>query len=327
MRRGSLRHVQIRYELRLPFVERTLMARTKKWSVVLMALLAAVFVFALLPTQALARTGWYEEKYEGGWSDWFYYGKNGKPVKGWQKISGKWYFFDEEYGWMYDSGSFLIDGKNYVFSTSGALIQKAGWQKFTYTYGSESWTTWYYTNSSGVAATGWKKISGSWYYFWPDYGGMAHDSWIVDGGKYYAFGKNGAMATNAWYKATVYTSDDGELTGWWYLGSNGAATKGWQKVGGSWYYMDAAKGAVPFMISNTFKKIGSKTYYFNKNGAMATGWKKIGSAYYYFNSDGTMATKKWVGNYYLKEDGTMAVNEWIDGKYHVNKNGKWDKTK
>ena len=40
-----------------------------------------------------------------------------------------------------------------------------------------------------------------------------------------------------------------------------------------------------------------------------------------------MVTKKRVGNYYLKEDGTMAVNEWIDGKYHVNKNGKWDKTK
>jgi len=301
------------------------MARTRKWSVALMALLALVFAFALLPTQALARTGWYEEKYDG-WSDWFYYGKDGKPVKGWKQISGKWYYFDDNGGWMYDNGSFLINGKNYVFSKSGALIEKAGWQKFSYTYDSESWTNWFYTNSGGVAATGWKKISGSWYYFWPEWGGMAYDGWIQDGGKYYALKKSGAMATNAWYEATVYTSEDGELSGWWYLGSNGAATKGWQKVGGSWYYMDATKGAIPFMISNTFKKIGGKTYYFNKSGAMATGWKKIGSSYYDFNSDGTMATKKWVGNYYLKEDGTMAVNEWI-GKYHVNKNGKWDKTK
>ena len=39
-----------------------------------------------------------------------------------------------------------------------------------------------------------------------------------------------------------------------------------------------------------------------------------------------MAKSKWVGNYYPKADGTMATSEWVDGgRYHVDKNGKYDK--
>ena len=60
---------------------------------------------------------------------------------------------------------------------------------------------------------------------------------------------------------------------------------------------------------------------------MQTGWLSTGSNWYYLDTSGRMVTNQWIqGKYYMKSDGTMARNEWI-GKYHVDKNGKWDATR
>ncbi len=71
-----------------------------------------------------------------------------------------------------------------------------------------------------------------------------------------------------------------------------------------------------------------KTYYFDSNYKMATGWKKVNGTWYYFNDYGAAVVKIWLKSggkwYYLQEDGTMATNKWIkwyDKWYYVGKDG------
>lgn len=105
-------------------------------------------------------------------SEWRY--KDGKSYiqKGWKKIDGKWYHFDNgcmSIGWIYE------DQKNYFCD-----------------------------KKTGVMATGWKKINGFWYYFLSD-GSMAYNT-TIDGcklGKTGAWIKNNAVDSEiigVWYK-------------------------------------------------------------------------------------------------------------------------------
>ena len=74
-------------------------------------------------------------------------------------------------------------------------------------------------------------------------------------GAYYLFDSNGVMQTNQWYQKYDGASK-------YYLGNNGFAVKGWKKIDGKWYYFDS-KG---YCLTDTSKKIGKKTYKFNKSG-------------------------------------------------------------
>ena len=299
-------------------------------------------------------TGWYEEKYDNGYSDWYYFGKNGAALTGWQKISGKWYFFNDgkslgDYGnwpWMLSHGVWKIGKTLYFFNKSGAM-GAGGWQKYTDSWvdpegKTETYTDWYYANSSGALATGWKKVGGTWYYFNKNWGGMYSGGLYCIDGSFYFFKNSGAMATG-WQKdtQTIYDENGKETkqTVWYYLKSNGKAATGWLNTGGKWYYFDSEVHKETWdgdtyyygyvhMRNNELSDVNGKTYYFNKGGDMAVGWKQIGGAWFYFNKGGDMAKGKWVGNYWLKDDGTMAVNEWVDGgKYYVGANGAWVKGK
>ena len=91
--------------------------------------------------------------------------------------------------------------------------------------------------------------------------------------------------------------------GWWYEYSDGSYAK------------------------ETFVTINNKTYYFNKNGYMVTGWKQIKNKWYYFNSNGAMKTG-WVkyGNkwYYMNaKNGQMTVGwlYWKNKYYYLNSSG------
>ena len=90
---------------------------------------------------------------------------------------------------------------------------------------------------------------------------------------------------------------------------------------GWWYNLDDGTYA-----KSELKDIGDKTYYFESNGYMKTGWKLIDGNWYYFDGSGAMVKNgwKWIGNdcYYFYEDGHMASNETVDGSY-VNASGAW----
>jgi glucan-binding YG repeat protein len=111
---------------------------------------------------------WYDKNHQmtyagiGQWvkskeGKWTYVDTLGwSPKNQWQKIDGKWYFFDKE-GVMetkaYRQGYYLMangawDGKT----------KAAGWKQ-----DSKGW--WYSLGGSDFLKNGWKKIDGNWYYF------------------------------------------------------------------------------------------------------------------------------------------------------------------
>lgn len=134
---------------------------------------------------------------------------------------------------------------------------------------------------SDRAVSGWKKISGVWYYFFTedDYSDPGHYKfWMAKGlhkinGRYYGFASSGKMLTG-WQKFN---------NKWYFFNSDGAAATGWKKDGGKWYYLDKSTA----VMATGIKKIDGKTYGFNSSGVMLTGWQTINGELYYFNSDGS----------------------------------------
>ena len=116
-----------------------------------------------------------------------------------------------------------------------------------------------------------------------------------------------------------------EEKGRWYEMPDGTRPAScWRFIDNVWYAFDEDGWA----RTGWFQE-GSRWYYLNQDGGMATGWLLNGGQWYYLRENGAMATG-WVQTggrwYYLKSGGGMATNQWI-GKYYVNKNGVWAKTR
>jgi glucan-binding YG repeat protein len=255
--------------------------------------------------------GWKYQRAEGEYSS-----------NQWEKVNGKWYFFDE-HGYMV-TGWKSIAGKWYFFNSSGAM--QKGWQKVN--------SNWYYLNSSGAMETGWIKLSNNWYYLKPN-GVMAHDDWIS--GRYYV-GTNGVMYVNRWTPDGYFVGQNGAwissirrqvtINGQWKHDRNGSrfiCTDGnyiksdWAFISGNWYYFNS----LGYMHTGWLTQ-GEKTYYFNESGVMQTGWLKYKASYeddtwvnwYYFDYSGVMQTGwekingKW---YYFREWGAMET-----GRLYIN---------
>ena len=178
----------------------------------------------------------------------YYFNTDGKLVSGWKQINNNWYFFanekvdrrisDRNYGERLSNRRYEINKKWYSFNTKG--VMQTGWVKEKTSNGD---IYFYYNTTTGVALTGWQTVpinnsstTKAIYYFAPSgrIGQMYTGLQTINGKKYY-FGK-----------------------------TYGKLTYGWQQIDGKWYYFDKAnKGAA---VVNTSKKIGNKTYKFNKNG-------------------------------------------------------------
>lgn len=129
-------------------------------------------------------------------------------------------------------------GLKYQFTISGIkTLTSTGFGKVTgtVTIPGGGWVKqngkWYYFAANGQKATGWVRIKGDWYYM--NSAGIMQTGWIESGGK------------------------------WFYLDRDGEMETGWEKIAGKWYYFDKT-GA---MVSNTTRKIGTRSYKFNASGA------------------------------------------------------------
>lgn len=112
-----------------------------------------------------------------------YYYKNNKTLKGWQKISGYWYFFETKNGVML-KGWQQIKGNKYYLGKDGKMVR--GWLKYN--------KAWYYLGyandaDSGLMRTGWLKDKGKWYYLRSN-GKMVTGKQTISGKTYY-FDKSG----------------------------------------------------------------------------------------------------------------------------------------
>lgn len=275
------------------------------------------------------KTGWVKH-----YGSWYYADPNGRLARGWKKIGTKWYYFDPYAAWMNESLVTTINGKVYCFDQNGALLDKAGWVDISYTYNNRKISNWYYSNEKGEAVTGWKKISGVWYYFSPHR--MQSGTLVKIDGQYEYF-----KASGAWVKTTSasnwrrsgsrmwYQKDDGTYAvGWlaldgeyYYFDTNGYMVIGWKKISGKWYYFDPNK---PSMAWGGYTEINGKYYFFNDSGAMAAGgWVKHTYIYdmvqytdwFYANSDGSLITGwKQIGSNWYYFDPCM----YADGSYEIN---------
>lgn len=281
------------------------------------------------------RTGTVEDKgtyylldQSGAWT-----GVSAKDA-GWVKNGSDWYYlevYSDEYGsgGYFCTGLGIINDVPYFFDKNGKMTSN-GWQKQTWNYSDgTSDTSWYYAQSNGVLATGWKKIDGVWYYF-NEYGWMYHDMTNPKiGDNRYAFRGSGAMVEDSWYSET-WTYDDGTTyTGWVYANKDGSLATGWKKINGTWYYFNKYgwMEADRFISGDDEGKI---VYYLDESGAMVTGWEKFGDEWLYFDANGALVTNSWIKDgdtwYYVEytmvKDGTYT----IDGKeYTFDASGAWIK--
>ncbi|SCW68294.1 Glucan-binding domain-containing protein (YG repeat) [Ruminococcaceae bacterium YRB3002] len=203
---------------------------------------------------------------------------------GWVKMEGAWYYcIDGEPV----KGLKEIGGDTYYLDeTTGAMF--TGWKIID---GKQ-----YFFKGNGVMAKGWASIENEWYYFAAD-GVQVKNEFVKSGSKTYYIGSNGKMVTgwNTINGLKYFFNSDGEME-----------KSCWKKVGTKWYYLNSYGSAV----KSNFYKVGSDTYYFDKDSVMVTGWQQIGGVWYYFASSGAMKTgwqkisKVW---YYLGTDGKMAT--------------------
>ena len=100
-------------------------------------------------------------------------------------------------------------------------------RKITYTGWHSDDINWYYYES-GVVATGWKSVGGTWYYF--NQSGTMQTGWQYVGNTWYYMNEGGAMQTG-WLQLG---------NTWYYLGDGGAMQTGWQYIGNTWYYFNAS---------------------------------------------------------------------------------------
>lgn len=282
-------------------------------------------------------TGWCKltSSYSDGssWTSWYYAKSNGVLQSGWLTLGGVKYYLDP-YSYEMVVGSEMIDGKLCVFSSNGALITAAGWQKVIYGDGS---TQWFYTNADGTAVTGWKTIGGKKYYFYPGSGRMANGTTLLLSGTVYVFEDSGALASTAGWKKLTNSGH----TLWVYANADGSAKIGWYQEGSTWYYFNGMGFMLdsPTIIGgkiNLFKSSGAwdgygKTgwvynasnyewyYCTDNNGTPKTGWLNLGGKWYYLDpSSYRMYCNTWQeidGDcYYFYESGVMGTY-WIKASY------------
>jgi len=164
--------------------------------------------------------------------------------------------------------SSLLAISNAVYAADEWKQTDAGWQ--------------YYDHSNQLQRSNWYQSEGRWYYLGSDSIMLQNEFTEIDG-DYYFFKGNGSMASSEWQKLETAK---GEF--WFYFGKDGKAYK---------------------RTGSRFKKIvDDKTYIFNEEGHMLTGWIDENGNTVDENITGLFME----GIYYCKEDGEMYVNDWFN---------------
>ncbi|WP_294053924.1 glucosyl transferase [Streptococcus sp.] len=207
--------------------------------------------------------------------NWFYLGKDGKPVKGARNIDGQDVFFN--YQGVQAKGDFGQDGvympEYYYDKDNGRKVIKAGFVK-------DNKGLTYYLDEKGEKVLGLHEINGDLYYFrqggaykYTQLGDMWQDRINYIDGKIYYFDQFGKAAKNRF----VFTEG-----AWHYFYGDGTAATGAVQINGQKLYFDTnhgrqVKGAFApdghyydensgELVTNQTRTINGVTYHFDENG-------------------------------------------------------------
>lgn len=272
---------------------------------------------------------------------------NESIVNGWNRIDGKWYYFD---GKEFMTGKHRLDYEYYIFANNGAL--RTGWQTINGIrrfYDSEThspvygWVDYrghrYYTDKKTGKLTGLQVIDGNTYLFTEQ--GIMQTGFVMHGDYMFYCGENGAIIYGDDKRTPILIGENYHL-----ISPKGYVLRGWQTVNGRrcFYDYDTAlpvNGWVQFMDNAYYvdKVIGKYTgkryienhpYIFADNGILQTGliyFKEENVTSYFFN-DGRRAVSEIVhtdnGSYYFDENGYMKTG-WIvidETYYYFDEYGK-----
>lgn len=207
--------------------------------------------------------------------NWFYVGKDGKPVKGARNIDGQDVFFN--YRGVQAKGDFGQDGvympEYYYDKDNGRKVTKAGFVK-------DNRGLTYYLNEKGKKVLGLHEINGDLYYFrqggaykYTQLGDMWQDSINYIDGKIYYFDQFGKAAKNRF----VFTEG-----AWHYFYGDGTAATGAVQINGQNLYFDTNHGR---QVKGDFAPDGR--YYDENSGELVTNQTRtIKGVTYHFDENG-----------------------------------------
>ncbi len=135
-------------------------------------------------------------------------------------------------------------------------------------------------------AAGWEKDeAGAWHYYDKD-DDMATNEWKKDGNKWFYLDDDGDMAVNQWVDSDYYVGEDGAMlvNQWVKTLEDEDEVSDPDDSGEHWYYF-GSKGK---KVADQKKNIGGKTYHFDSDGKMLSGWqtaKDDDSVIYYLGGE------------------------------------------
>lgn len=187
-----------------------------------------------------------------GADTYYFHPTTGKMMTGWVLVGSKYYYFDA-------NGKMVTDtwiGKRYLKS-NGQMAKSC-------------WVGAYYINKKGnrtrkTRSTGIWTQKGKTYFLYSNYQ-KAKNQWVVSAsGRYYYTDENGIVLTNQW-------------VGNYYVGETGArVTSQKLQIDDKTYYFTSDGSKATGIVT-----LNGKTYLFDRNGVMVTGWYNNSVATFYF---------------------------------------------
>lgn len=205
--------------------------------------------------------------YRTGWEtvdDQTFYYLDGEKVTGWNKIEGRYYYFDPDSAVLWKDQLITTKDNRIYYVDKNGIRAENQWVN----YNGKT----YYMASNGCAVKYLRKIDGKYYYFNSQKAYMYKKRKIIrNNGNIYYLGSDGAAYTDGLLKL----KENGK-TNTYYFGNDGKAHKGWLVLNGKKYYFYNGKSQKSGTRAENITLTSSNNVVsvFDKNGVCIKQYKK-----------------------------------------------------